>query len=311
MNILAVLQAAVAQGLIWAVMALGAYITYKVLDFADLSVDGTFALGAAVSVSLTVAGLNAFASLLVAVAAGMLGGLCTAVLATKIKIPGLLAGILTMLSLYSINLMIMGTSNKPIKGASSVVELVQKVLPLKQDWVAMLIGAVASAALIAILYWFFGTEVGCALRASGTNVHMARALGVNTDNMIILGLMLSNGLVALSGALWGQYQGWADVGMGTGTMVTGLASIIIGQVIFGFMRKSFALKLLTAVLGSVTYWLIVTLVLQLGLGANNLKLFTAVMVALALAMPLLRGKLRSFKAAGSSPAPTGGAKGGQ
>lgn len=306
MNILSVLQAAVAQGLIWAVMALGAYITYKVLDFADLSVDGTFALGAAVSITLTVKGVNAFVSLPIAMLAGMLGGLCTAVLATKIKIPGLLAGILTMLSLYSINLMIMGTSNVPIRGASSAVELVQNLLPWKQDWVAMLIGGVACAALIVALYWFFGTEIGCALRASGNNPNMARALGVNTDNMIILGLMLSNGLVALSGALWGQYQGWADVGMGTGTMVTGLASIIIGQVIFGFMRKNFALKLLTAVLGSVTYWLIVTLVLQLGLGANNLKLFTAVMVALALAMPLVRARLR-----GAKPVPASNAKEGK
>lgn len=297
MNVLSVLQAAVAQGLIWSVMVLGAYITYKILDFADLSVDGTFALGAALSITMTARGGNPVFSLLLAVVGGMLGGLCTALLATKLKIPGLLSGILTMLSMYSINLMIMGTSNVNIMNQDSLIDLIKMVLPIRQDIAAILVGLVAALALIAFLYWFFGTEIGCALRASGNNLNMARALGVNTDRMIIFGLMLSNGLVALSGALWSQYQGWADVGMGTGTMVTGLASIMIGQVVFGFLRRNFALKMLTAVLGSVAYWLIVTLVLQLGLGANNLKLFTAVLVAIALALPLMRGRLRKPAAA--------------
>ncbi|MFV0412335.1 MAG: ABC transporter permease [Oscillospiraceae bacterium] len=292
MNVLAVLQGALAQGMIWGIMALGAYISYKVLDFADLSVDGTFALGGAVSMVLTVNGMNPFLSLPFAMLAGMGGGLVTALLATKIKIPGLLAGILTMLSLYSINLMIMGSPNTPIKANLSVVELVQTVLPVSHDLASSLIGAVFCVVLIALLYCFFGTELGCALRASGNNPHMAKALGVNTDTMVIVGLMLSNGLVALSGGLWTQHLGVADVNVGVGVMVTGLASIIIGQVIFRFLRRNFALKLAVAVLGSICYWLVVTLVVTLGLGTNNLKLLTALMVVIAMAVPMVKEKIQ-------------------
>lgn len=291
MNILAVLQSAATQGVLWAVMALGTYISYKVLDFADLSVDGTFALGGAVSMVLIGHGCNPFLALLVAMMAGLCGGMVTAVFATILKIPGLLSGILTMLSLYSINLMIMGSSNLQLRGNDSVVSLLRRVLPVSQDVAGIILGVLFCGALIAGLYWFFGTELGCALRASGNNPNMARALGVNTNLMIIIGLALSNGLVALSGGLWSQYQGWTDVGMGTGTMVTGLASIIIGQVIFRFLRRSFALKLTTAVLGSVTYWVIVSLVLQLGLGTNNLKLFTALLVAVALSAPMIKERI--------------------
>lgn len=291
MNILSVMQSAIAQGVIWAVMALGIYISYRVLNFADLSVDGSFALGGAVSMVLTINGVNAFVTLPVSLAAGMCAGLVTAFLATKLKIPGLLAGILTMLSLYSINLMIMGSSNIQIKDNLSAIKLAQTVLPLPRDTVAIIIGVLFSAVLLLLLYWFFGTEVGCAIRAAGNNPHMARALGTNTDLMTMMGLALSNGLVALSGGLWVQYQGWADVGMGTGTMVTGLASIIIGGALFRFLGRSFSVKLLTAVLGSVVYWIIVTIVVQLGLGANNMKLITAIMVVIFLAVPLLRQRL--------------------
>lgn len=294
MNLLGVLQGAVAQGVIWGVMVLGAYITFRVLDFADLSVDGTFALGGVVSMVLTVrSGLPPALSLIIAIFAGMLGGLATALMATKLKIPELLSGILTMLSLYSINMMITGgVSNvpKPMT-VNSLIEQIQMVLPLERNVVSILLGLAISLALVGLMYWFFGTEIGCALRASGNNPHMARALGTNTDAMIILGLMLSNGLVALSGGLWAQYQDFADVGMGTGTMVTGLASIMIGQVVFRFMRRSFAAKLFTAVLGSVSYWLIVSIVIQLGLGANNLKLFTALLVLIALSIPTIREKV--------------------
>lgn len=307
MNILSVLQSAVAQGAIWAVMALGIYISYRVLEFADLSVDGSFALGGAVSMVMTVNGVNAFASLPVSLLAGMCAGLVTAFMATKLKIPGLLSGILTMLALYSINLMIMGTSNIQIKDNLSVIKLVQTVLPLPRDTVAIIIGAVFSVALVLALYWFFGTELGCAIRATGNNPHMARALGANTDVMTMCGLALSNGLVALSGALWVQYQGWADVGMGTGTMVTGLASIIIGQTLFRFLRRSFALKLLTAALGSVSYWIIVTIVVQLGLGANNMKLITAAMVVVFLAVPMLRQRFFPKKVLKSEAAQTAAA----
>ncbi|MFV0352930.1 MAG: ABC transporter permease [Oscillospiraceae bacterium] len=292
MSFLLALPGAVAQGLIYGVMTLGAYIGYKVLNFADLSIDGTFALGASVSMILTVNGVNPFLTLPIAMLAGMGGGVITALLTTKIRIPGLLSGILTMLSLYSINLMIMGKSNTPVGANATAIDLIKKLLPISSNYLTIILGGGFCALLIAAMYWFFGTELGCALRATGNNPHMARALGVNTDGMLILGLAVSNGLVALSGGLWSQYQGVADVGMGTGTMVIGLASIIIGEALFRILRKSFALKLLAAVLGSVVYWIVVTVVLQMGLGTNNLKLFTAVVVVIALAIPQINAGVR-------------------
>ncbi len=292
---LAILDA-VSQGVLWAVMTLGVFITYKLLDFADLSVDGTFALGGAVSAVMISKGMNPFFGLLVSLLAGMAGGAVTGLLNTKLKIPGLLAGILTMLGMYSINMRIMGRSNTPLLGQETVVSLVERVLPLSRNLVNLVIGVMFCAALVAAMYWFFGTEIGCALRATGVNENMARALGANTDTYIILGLLLSNGLVALSGGLVAQSQGFADVGMGTGTIVIGLASIIVGETVFRFMRGNFALRLVTAVLGSVLYRIIIAVVLQLGLNTNDLKLFSAVIVVLALSLPRFGRGLRARQA---------------
>lgn len=284
-------QVAVAQGFLWGVMTLGAYISYKILNFPDMSVDGTYALGGAVSAVLITKGCNPFVSMLVAIMAGMLGGIVTALLHTKMKMTGLLAGILTMLALYSINLRIMGKSNTSLLNTTTVNSLLKQVLPASNEMLSIIAGAVICTLLIGALYWFFGTEVGCALRASGNNQNMARAMGVNTDKMIILGLAVSNGLVGLSGALFAQYQGFADVGMGTGTMVMGLASIIIGEVVFRFMQGSFALRMLSAVFGTIVYRLIIGIVLQLGLmDANDMKLASAVIVVLVFALSMLLDK---------------------
>ncbi|MDL2323579.1 ABC transporter permease [Ruminococcaceae bacterium OttesenSCG-928-A16] len=296
MSILLALQVAAAQGLLWGVMTLGAYISYKILDFPDLSVDGTYALGGAVCAVLIVNGWNPVLSMFVAMLAGMLGGLATALLHTKMKMTGLLAGILVMLGLYSINLRIMGKSNTSLLNANTINALLKRVIPASNEVLSIISGAVICALLIALLYWFFGTEVGCALRASGNNKNMARAMGVNTDQMVVLGLVLSNGLVGLSGALFAQYQGFADVGMGTGTMVMGLASIIIGEVIFRFMRRSFALRMLSAVFGTVVYRVIIGIVLQLGImDANDMKLASAIIVVLVFALSMLLDKVRAAK----------------
>lgn len=278
------LQIALAQGLLWGVMALGAYITYKILDYPDLSVDGTYALGGAISAVLIVKGWNPFATLIIAILGGMMGGLCTALLHTKLKMSGLLSGILTMLALYSINLRIMGKSNTPLINSETVNSILKNIFPYSNETLSIISGAIICAILVVFLYWFFGTEVGSALRASGNNPNMARALGVSTDNMIILGLMLSNGLVGLSGALITQYQGFADVGMGTGTMVMGLASIVIGEVVFRFMQGSFALRLISAVLGTVVYRGIIGLVLLIPIfDANDMKLLSALIVIIVFA----------------------------
>ena len=293
MNVMLAMQDALAQGLLWAVMSLGTYISYKVLQIADLSVDGTFALGGCVSAILIVGGMNPLLALVFSLLAGMAAGAVTALMNTFLRIPSLLAGILTMLGLYSVNMRIMGKSNTPLLGEDTIVSLISGWLPFPKTILNLIIGLVFCAGLVAAMYWFFGTEIGCALRATGDNARMARALGTNTDSMIILGLLLSNGLVALSGALVAQSQGFADVGMGTGTIVIGLASIIIGQVVFRFLRGHFALKLLGAVLASVLYRLIIAIVLQLGLNTNDLKLFSAILVAAALSVPLLREKLKA------------------
>ncbi len=280
-------QGAAAQGVLWGVMTLGLYITYKVLDFADLTVDGSFALGGAVSATLIVAGMDPFFSLLVALLAGMLSGVATGLLHTKLKIPGILAGILTMIALYSINIRIIGAANVPLLGERTVITAITGLLPLGKNWAAILLGTLIVALVVGAMYWFFGTEIGCAIRATGSNEHMVRALGVSTDAMKITGLALGNGLVALSGGLVAQSQGYGDVGMGTGTIVIGLASIIIGEVIFG-AKGNFARRLLSVVLGSVVYRVIIALVLRLGLKSTDLKLLTAVIVALALSIPVLR-----------------------
>ncbi|MEG1779287.1 MAG: ABC transporter permease, partial [Oscillospiraceae bacterium] len=239
MGILMAMQGAISQGILWSVMALGVFISFKVLDYADMTVDGSFALGGAISSLMIVNGLNPFFSLLIATIGGMFAGIVTAILHTKLKIPALLSGILSMLALYSINIRIMGAPNTPLNGETTIVTMLCDILPFSKSTVTMILGVLVVAILIAALYWFFGTEVGCAIRATGNNEYMVRALGEDTDKMKIFGLLLGNGLVSLSGALVAQSQGYADVQMGQGAIVIGLASIIIGEVIFG-NRFSFA-----------------------------------------------------------------------
>lgn len=286
MNILLAIEGAVSQGVLWGLMTLGVYITFKILDFADMTVDGSFALGGAVSAVMIVKGVNPWLALLPAILAGMVAGGVTGILHTKVKIPGILAGILTMIALYSINIRVMGQANTSLLGEATVITILSNILNVSTNTLALVIGVIVSIIGIAILYWFFGTEIGSALRATGNNEYMVRALGSNTDTMKIIGLMLSNGLVALSGAFVAQSQGYADVGMGQGTIVIGLASIIIGEVVFG-NRFNFAYKLSAVVGGSIIYRVIIAVVLQLGMKSTDLKLLTATLVAIALAIPVI------------------------
>ena len=294
MGILLAIQGAASQGVLWGIMALGLYITFKVLDFADLTVDGSFALGGAVSAVLLVNGWNPFLSLLIAFLAGGISGVVTGLLHTKLEIPGILAGILTMIALYSINIRIMGQANTPLLGVDTIMVNLEILLGIDRTMSSLIAGVVFSVVIIMILYWFFGTELGSVIRATGNNERMVRAQGVNTDNMKIVGLMLSNALVALSGAMVAQSQGYGDVGMGTGTIVIGLASIIIGEVIFG-VRFSFWYRLMSVVFGSIIYRIIIAVVLQLGLKSTDLKLLTAIIVALALALPVVKSKFKQTK----------------
>lgn len=285
------IEGAISQGVLWGLMTLGVYITFRILNFADMTVDGSFALGGAVSAILIVKGVNPWLSLIPAILVGMIAGGVTGVLHTKIKIPEILAGILTMIALYSVNIRIMGKANTSLLGETTVMTLLNEVVSASMNTLSLIIGIVISIIVIVALYWFFGTEIGSALRATGNNEHMVRALGSNTDTMKIIGLMLGNGLVALSGGLVAQSQGYADVGMGQGTIVIGLASIIIGEVVFG-NRFNFAYKLSAAVGGSIIYRIIIAVVLQLGMKSTDLKLLTALIVAFALAIPVLSKKMR-------------------
>jgi putative ABC transport system permease protein len=282
---------AIAQGIIWGIMAMGVYITFRILDVADLTVDGSMATGGATMVVCMMAGMNAWAALVIAVAAGCLAGLITGVFHTKFGIPAILAGILTQLMLYSINLRIMSQkANLPLS-----VEKYNLLISLRNLPQAILVGAIFVAAIIVIMYWFFGTEMGHSLRATGCNQNMARANGINTDTNKIIGLVISNGMVALAGALLSQYQGFADINMGRGAIVIGLAAVIIGEVIFGKLFKNFALKLLAAVIGGIIYYIVITLVLRLGLNANDLKLFSALVVAVFLGIPYWKRKVAEKK----------------
>jgi len=289
--ILLSIQSAVSQGILWGIMTLGVYISYKILDYADLTVEGSFALGGAVTAVLIINGWSPMLSLFVALLLGMVAGMVKGFLNTKFKIPAILSGILSMIALYSINLSIMGKANIALLGKETIFTQAQKWFSMITDKsvLSLIIGSVFVIIIIAILYWFFGTELGSVIRATGNNEYMVRALGVNTDRMKIIGLFLSNGLVALSGGLIAQNQGYADVGMGTGTIVIGLASVIIGEVIFG-RRFNFAYKLFSVVAGSVIYRIIIAAVLQMGLKTTNLKLFTAIIVAIALAIPAMKEK---------------------
>ncbi len=271
---------AIAQGILWGIMAIGVFITYKVLDYADLTVDNSFCTGGGVSAILIVGGMNPVLTLPVAFAAGMLAGAVTGFLHTKLKIPGILSGILTQLALYSINMRVMQRANVSLLKNDTL-------LSLKDVPHAILIGLASVIIIIGFLYWFFGTEIGCSVRATGTNEKMASAVGINTNRMKMLALMLSNGLVALSGALLAQYQGYADINMGRGAIVIGLASVIIGEVLIG-KNRNFAVKLFSTILGGIIYYLIISLVLQAGLDTNDLKLFSALVVAAALAVPNLK-----------------------
>ena len=283
----------VSQGLLWAIMALGVFLTFRVLDIADLSVEGTFPLGAAVAAILIDAGHSVWFAMLIALIAGCIGGTVTALLTTKLKIPALLSGILTMIGLYSVNLMIMGKANVPLLRAETVFTLTENLFGVSSVVATLIVGLVATVIVGAIMYWFFGTVLGTAIRATGCNPQMARAQGINTNVMVILGLLISNGLVALSGALVAQSNGFADVGMGTGTIVIGLASVIIGEVLFG--TRSFKNWLISVVLGSVVYRAVIAIVLELGMPPNDLKLFTAVLVAIALSLPLIKNKFAIMK----------------
>ncbi len=275
------LPGAIANGVIWGIMAIGLYVTYKILDVADLTVDGSFGTGGAVLVVCVTSGLNVWLSMLVAFLAGCLCGLATGIFHTKFGIPAILAGILTQLALYSVNLRILGGANKPVS-----VDKYSLILSLRDNPKAILMSVIIAAAVIGILYWFFGTELGHSLRATGCSPHMARANGINTSGAVIVGIVISNGIVALSGALLAQYNGFADVNMGRGAIVIGLAAIIIGRVIFGKIFSNFALKLLSAVFGGIIYYIVINLIMQFSFfNANDLKLFSALVVAVFLGIP--------------------------
>ena len=282
----------VAQGLIWGLMALGIYITFRLLDVADLTVDGSFTTGGACTVMLILAGWPAWAALLVALIAGILAGFCTGMLHTKLGIPAILSGILTQFALYSVNLHIMGmAANKAVS-----VDKFDLILSSRNIPSAILTGLIIAAVLVALSYWYFGTEQGSSLRATGNNPAMSRALGINIDNMKVLGLSLSNGVVALSGGLMAQYQGFADINMGRGAIVIGLAAVIIGEVLGRAIlgkRMNFLGTLSFTVLGGVLYYIVVVVVLWLKLNSNDLKLFTAIIVAVFLAVPQFRDRAQN------------------
>lgn len=291
MSFLSALPGAAAQGIIWGLMAIGVYITFRVLDVADLTVDGSMGTGGAVLVMCATSGMNIYVSMIIAFLAGCIAGLATGIFHTVFGIPAILSGILTQLALYSINLRILGNkANQSIN-----VMNYDLIVSLRNITQSIIVGLVIVFIFIAILYWFFGTELGHSIRATGNNQAMARANGINTNVNKIIGLVLSNGIVALSGALLAQYQGFADVNMGRGAIVIGLAAVIIGEVIFGKLFKNFALRLVACVIGGVIYYVVITFVLRLGLNANDLKLFSALVVALFLGVPYWKNKIAAKK----------------
>ena len=302
-NLITRFPGGISQGLIWGLMALGVFITFRILDVADLSVDGSFATGGVVVVMLSIAGLPTWAATLLALVAGLLAGLVTGLLHAKLGIPAILAGILTQFALYSINLRIMGMSSNQSLNPNRY----KTVISMRNIPRAILVGVIIAAVIIAILYWYFGTEQGSAIRATGTNNEMSLALGINTSNMKILGLVLSNGLVALAGALMAQYQGFADINMGRGAIVIGLAAIIIGEILCDAIFKkgcNFSIRLAFVVVGGIIYYLVMVIILWLRLDPNDLKLFTAIIVAAFLAIPYLKGKAKnSFGWAGKRSLP--------
>lgn len=289
------LLGAVSQGILWGIMVLGVYITYKLLDIADLTVDGSFALGGSVCAVLVVAGVDPLIAVAAAMLAGMLAGAVTGFLHTVFEIPAILAGILTQIALWSVNLRIMGKSNTPLLQSDTVFSRMTELTGLSSATASIIVGVIVAVAIIAALYWFFGTEIGSALRATGNNEHMIRALGVSTAKTKMIALMLSNALVGLSGGLICQSQKYADIGMGTGAIVIGLAAIVIGEVLGRLTPgklTGFKSRLVSAVAGSVVYFLIRAIVLQMGMDANDMKLLSAVIVALALCVPVVWEKFK-------------------
>lgn len=284
----------ISQGLLWSLLALGVYITFRVLDIADLTVEGSFPLGASVAVTLLVKDVNPVTAILAAALAGGVAGVVTGLLHTKLRIPALLAGILTMIALYSVNLRIMGKANISLLGKETAFTLVESSLGVAYSQAVLLVGLISCVLFSVLMYWFFGTEIGAAIRATGFNSQMIRAQGVDTNIMLLIGLFFSNALVAVAGSLVAQSNGFADVGMGVGTIVIGLASVIIGEVLFG--TRSFKNSLISVILGSIVYRLVIAIVLQMGMPPNDLKLFTAVLVAIALSLPMVKGKFQSRKA---------------
>lgn len=298
-----VIMGAVTQGFLWSIMAIGVYISYRILDISDLTSEGSFTLGAATMAALIAGGCNPFLATFIAAIAGAVAGLVTGFLHTKLRIPTLLAGILVMTGVYSVNLRIMGKANISLNQSETMLTILKdKVTGLfpaltdimsRERDVAIIVGVIGAILVIFFVWWLMNTEFGYAIRATGNNEKMIRASGVNTNTTKVIGLMLGNGLVALSGALVGQYNGYADVGMGIGAIVIGLASVIIGEVFFG--RKHLLLSLVGIVVGSIIYRLIVAIVLQAGLPANDMKLFTAILVAIALALPMIKDSILAKK----------------
>ncbi|MBQ8563823.1 MAG: ABC transporter permease [Firmicutes bacterium] len=297
-DLIGALPGAVSQGLIWGIMAIGVYLTFRILDIADLTVDGSFATGGAVGVMCILSGWNLWAAMLAAVIAGVVTGLVTGLLHTFMGIPAILAGILSQLGLYSVNLKIMGKSNQSVN-----VNNTDLLISLR--WVRefalhnpLILVSIVVIVTIAVLYWFFGTEMGCGIRATGANLKMSRAQGINTELNKVIGLMISNGLVAFSGAWLAQYQGFADVNMGRGAIVIGLAAVVIGEAIFSKIFINFALKLLSVAFGAIIYYIVVQAVITLGIDANLLKLLSASIVAIFLAVPYWKNKLMRRNVAG-------------
>ena len=293
-SLLNAMPGGIAQGLIWGIMAIGLFITFKVLNLSDLTVDGSMATGGAVCVMLLMSGWSVYTAMLAAMGAGMLAGMVTGIFHTLMGIPAILAGILTQMSLYSVNLWIMGfKANQAVSVTKYHLLTSSRSVKEFSPQNPILVAVIVIAALIALLYWFFGTEIGSSLRATGSNEQMSRAQGINTNRTKIIGLMLSNGIIALSSALFAQYQGFADINMGRGAIVIGLAAIIISDVLFGRLFRNFGLKLAAVAIGAVLYYIVIQIVLWLGLNTNLLKLFSALVVAIFLAIPFWKSKLLS------------------
>lgn len=284
-----VLITAISQGLLWSMLAMGVFLTFRILDIADLTAEGSFPLGASVGSILILEGMSPLLATFMAILAGMMAGFVTGILYTKLKIPALLSGILTMTALYSINLRIMGRANLSLIGQESVFDLFSNMV-ISDNWIPIVIGLILVSIVIFLLFLFFNTELGFVLRATGDNEQMVRAQGANTDTLKILGLMISNGLIAFSGALIAQDNGYADISMGIGTIVIGLASVIVGEVLFG--NLTIAKRLICVVLGSTIYRMIIALVLNLGMAPTDLKLISAILLVIALSSPMLKGVLQ-------------------